>query len=199
MNTACALARSQPGCGGGRGCIRPGRPPTAGPTAGSRRSVACTSGRAGTRSRPPRSPGSAPAAGDSTRPGRVPSAASRTPRRPLRRACREAPGGPVGAVVDLVVELREPDLALDADLLTPANHVPREVRDGLALLVGPIRPREGRKRGGRIPRSGPRVVDCTVAQRVWMLDCSKPIAKSLAKAKTLVRLLGTNDDSHQTM
>ena len=61
----------------------------------------------------------------------------------------------VGALVDLVVELRQPDLALDADLLTSTNDPAAKSRDLIPLSgTDRIGPRECVEGGDRVSRAG---------------------------------------------
>jgi hypothetical protein len=55
----------------------------------------------------------------------------------------------VGTLVDLVVELRQADLPVEAYLPAAGNDAAGEVGDALALLRGRRRPGEGLERGGR--------------------------------------------------
>ena len=49
----------------------------------------------------------------------------------------------IRTVVDLVVELRQADLAFEADRASAGEELPAGVGDSLPLLIGRLRPREG--------------------------------------------------------
>jgi len=52
----------------------------------------------------------------------------------------------IGAVVDLVVELREPDLPLEADLRAAGDELARDVTDSFEIPRRPGECLEGRRR-----------------------------------------------------